>query len=109
VWTPDGTHLVLTRAQPDALAGTLVVHADQVGSPEKVLDVGHLVPGPVAFSGDGATLWLLLSDYGPDQLDFIGPAPALYRADWDSAGARFVGGSLQRLTDPEELPLAGAI
>lgn len=109
VWTPDGTHLVLTRARPDALAEALVVHADQAGSPDQVLDVGHLVPGPVAFSGDGATLWLLLSDYGPEQMDFIGPAPALYRADWDDAAVRFDAGALQRLTDPEQMPLAGAI
>lgn len=109
VWTPDGTHLVIARAQPDALADTLVVHADRNGSPEQVLDVGHLVPGEVAFSTDGQTLWLLLSDYGPAQRDFIGPAPALHRATWDSAAAQFDPATLQRLTDPEELPLAGAI
>lgn len=109
VWTPEGTHLVLTRAQPDALADTLLVHADAAGSSAQVLDVGQLVPGPVAFSTDGDTLWLLLSDYGPEQRDFIGPAPALYRAEWDSASHRFDRASLERLTDPEELPLAGAI
>ena len=109
VWTPDGAHLVLTRAQPDALADVLVVHADAAGSGAQVLEVGHLVPGPVAFSADGATLWLLLSDYGPDARDFIGPAPALYRADWDGASVGFDAGSLQRLTDPEQMPLAGAI
>ncbi len=109
VWTPDGTHLVVARSRPDALAGVLAVHADQPGSPDQSLEVGQLVPGPVAFSTDGSTLWLLLSDYGPDQRDFIGPAPALHRADWDSARVQLAPGSLQRLTDPEEMPLAGAL
>src|SRR5699024_2632048 len=58
---------------------------------------------------DGSTLWLLLSDFGEDRMDFIGRSPALYRAGWQADAARFEAGGLERLTDPSTMSLAGEL
>src|SRR5699024_3376570 len=109
VWTPDGRHLLVLRAQEDALAAELVVHEDVAGADAHVLEGAGQVPGDVAFSRDGSTLWLLLSDFGPDQMDFIGRSPALYRAGWQAEAARFDAATLERLTDPTTMSLAGEL
>lgn len=109
VWAPDGQHLLVLRGQEDALAAELVVHEDAAGADARVLDVTGLVPGDVAFSHDGSTLWLLLSDFGADQMDFIGRSPALYRAGWQAEHARFEVAELERLTDPTTTSLAGEL
>ncbi|WP_022919646.1 S9 family peptidase [Ruania albidiflava] len=109
VWTPDSRHVLVLRAQEDALAPELVLHEDAAGADARVLDVAGLVPAGLAFSRDGATLWLLLSDFGPDRMDFIGRSPALYRADWQAEAARFDAATLERLTDPTTTSLAGEL
>src|SRR5699024_4569 len=109
VWTPDSRHLLVLRGQEDVLAPELVAHEDAAGSQARVLDVAGLVPGDVAFSRDGSTLWLLLSDCGEDRRAFVGRSPALYRAGWQADAARFEAGGLERLTDPSTMSLAGEL
>lgn len=109
VWTPDGRHLLVLRSQKDALSSDLVVHEDAESSEPRVLDVAGMVPGEVAFSLDGSTLWLLLSDFGPDAMDFIGRTAALYRAPWRTATAGIDAADLERLTDPTTMSLPGGL
>ncbi|UFU03541.1 S9 family peptidase [Ruania suaedae] len=104
VWTPDGTGLLIIRSAPDAIAGDLVHHAAEASSTATVLDVGTLAPGAVSIDGAGR-LWLLLTDQGPNRMDFIGRSPALYRGGLN--GAALTG--LTRLTDPASLTLTGVI
>src|SRR5699024_7326012 len=107
VWTPDDRGLLVRRSVPDALAAELVHHEDSPdspASPAQVLPVQNLAPQHMAFSADGSTLWLLLTDLGPEQDDHIGKSPALYRAAWRTDAAADTGtapiGDLERLTDP---------
>ncbi|SEE92818.1 S9 family peptidase [Ruania alba] len=104
VWTPDGAALLTVRAVPDAIAGDLVLHPATERSEPTVLDVGALSPGTVAFGRDGE-LWLLLSDQGPERMDFVGRSPALYRAALEGTAVS----GLERLTDPTTQTLGGVL
>ncbi|WP_159621209.1 alpha/beta hydrolase family protein [Ruania rhizosphaerae] len=104
VWTPDGTGLLTIRSAPDAIAGDLLHHRAEAQSPATVLEVGSHAPGAVTFDATGR-LWLLLTDQGPDRMDFIGRSPALYRAALE--GTTLSG--LTRLTDPRTLTLTGVL
>src|SRR5699024_1250135 len=113
VWAPDGTGLLIRRSVPDALAGELIHHQDSSDSPSQVLPVHNLAPQHMAFSADGTTLWLLLTDLGPEQDDHLGNSPALYRAAWRPGEGADAGEgpvqNLERLSDPSTQGLTGVI
>src|SRR5699024_9357869 len=113
VWAPDGTGLLIRRSVPDALAGELIHHQDSSDSPSQVLPVHNLAPQHMAFSADGTTLWLLLTDLGPEQDDHTGKSPALYRAAWRPGEGADAGEgpvqNLERLSDPSTQGLTGVI
>lgn len=113
VWTPDGTGLLIRRSVPDALAGELIHHQDSSDSPPQLFPVQNLAPQHMAFSADGTTLWLLLTDLGPEQDDHIGKSPALYRAAWRPGEGAGAGEGpvqdLERLSDPSTQGLTGVI
>ncbi|MGC0274604.1 S9 family peptidase [Pseudactinotalea sp. Z1739] len=125
VWTHDGTHLLITRGVVDELRSELIrvpapgadrsgdgagesasAGPDSAGSrstdqrdapapePEVLQGLEHGAVG--VRTGPGDTLWLLISDLGPDAMDFIGKTPALHRARLTRAGLT----DLEQVTDP---------
>ncbi|MGC0249327.1 S9 family peptidase [Pseudactinotalea sp. Z1748] len=122
VWTHDGAHLLITRGVVDELRSELIrvpvprsgggagggaasgadggdsCSTDQrdvaVPEPEVLQGLEHGAVG--VRTGPGETLWLLISDLGPDALDFIGKTPALHRARLTQDGLA----DLEQLTDP---------
>ncbi|MGC0144863.1 S9 family peptidase [Pseudactinotalea sp. Z1732] len=74
-----------------------------VPEPELLQGLEH---GPVGVrTGPGDTLWLLISDLGPDSMDFIGKTPALHRARLTRDGLA----DLEQVTDPRTGSLTNAV
>ncbi len=102
VWLNDDEILV-RRDVVDRLGATLLRVSASGGEATEVATPGE-GPDDVAVGEDGE-LYLLITDYGDDGLDFIGKSPALYRgrlADGEVA-------DLERLTDPVTESLTGAV
>lgn len=104
VWTADGASLLIVRPVVDGLTSHLVRHEAVAASPAEVLDVGPAGADAVVI-GEGEEVWLLIADYGEDNLDFIGRSDALYRARLTAGGVE----GLERLTDPVTESLGGTV
>lgn len=103
VWLNDD-ELLVRRDVVDRLGSTLLRHAATAASEGVEIPVGEEGPDDVAVGADG-TLYLLVTDYGADGLDFIGKSPALYRATLTDGGLE----DLEQLTDPVTTSLSGAV
>ena len=80
-WSPDGTRVAFVSARHPERAGDLradVWTCAADGSDLVRVTRGELAAERVAWSADGATLWLLASDPGPTGLDFIARHTGLY-------------------------------
>lgn len=90
VWSPDGSRLAFLGARHDSRTEDLRVDAwtcTPDGDDVVCVTGNRLTVDKAAWSDDGATLWLLASDPGPDGLDFIARHTGLWSVPADGSGA----------------------
>ncbi len=89
-WSPDGSRLAFVSARHDGRVEDL--RSDVWTCKPDGTDLVRVTPttltaDEVAWAGDGATLWLLASDPGPDGLDFIARHSGLFSVPADGSAA----------------------
>lgn len=118
-WLPDGRHVVAVAAvhpthdedlRTDAVL--VDVDADEPAAPRPLTDAAAgstLGVETVVPSADGAALWLIAGDLGPDGRRFVATQNALYRLDLGSGATPTPAGAPRRLTDPETRDLVPGV
>lgn len=118
-WLPDGRHVVAVAAvhpthdedlRTDAVL--VDVDADEPAAPRPLTDAAAgstLGVETVVPSVDGAALWLIAGDLGPDGRRFVATQNALYRLDLGSGATPTPAGAPRRLTDPETRDLVPGV
>ena len=101
-WSPDGSRLAFASARHDKRQDDLRVDVWTCapdGSDVRQVTATTLTAQQVVFSADGADLWFLASDPGPQGLDFVARNTGLYRVPADGSA------SPARCTDAETMDL----
>ncbi|MFI6577888.1 alpha/beta fold hydrolase [Nocardiopsis sp. NPDC050513] len=100
-WSPDGTLLAFAAARHATRDTDLVedvwVCAPEAGAEPRRVTAGDLCAEAPRFSADGATVYFLADELGPDLNDFVGRTTGVWSAPADGSAAP------TRLT-PEEGP-----
>lgn len=118
-WLPDGRHVVAVAAvhpthdedlRTDAVL--VDVDTDEPAAPRPLTDAAAgstLGVETVVPSADGAAMWLIAGDLGPDGRRFVATQNALYRLDLGSGATPTPAGVPRRLTDPEARDLVPGV
>ncbi|MGW5877994.1 S9 family peptidase [Nocardiopsis terrae] len=100
VWTPDGTGLVFDAALHPSRDTDLYTDvwtcAPEPGAELRGITRGDLDAGAPSLSGDGATVYFLGDELGPEGDDFVGRVSGLWSVPFDGSGAP------RRLTGTED-------
>lgn len=90
-WSPDGSELLFSAARHATrdtdLVRDLWVCAPQEGAEPRRVTAGTLDAGHGVFSRDGATVYFLGDELGPDLNDFVGQTTALWSVPADASAA----------------------
>ncbi|WP_017580026.1 S9 family peptidase [Nocardiopsis valliformis] len=89
VWTPDGTALVFDAALHESRDTDLVSDVwaclPEAGAEPRRITRGELFAGEVSLSEDGATVYFLGDELGPELVDFAGRVTGLWSVPFDGS------------------------